>query len=67
VPAACSGATAEIEDAELTEKDVAAIAPKYTALVPARFVPVIVTDVPPAAGPDDGLMPATVGVLPEAW
>ena len=35
----------------LTVNVVAAVAPKFTALAPVKFVPVIVTDVPPAAGP----------------
>ena len=35
--------------------------PNLTALALARFVPVIVTTVPPSVGPDAGLMPVTVG------
>jgi hypothetical protein len=35
--------------------------PKSTALAPVRFVPVTVTDVPPAKGPADGLTEVTVG------
>lgn len=44
-----------------TEKLAADVAPKWTALADAKSVPVIVTLVPPAAGPDDGLTPVTVG------
>ena len=35
--------------------------PNLTAVAPARFVPVIVTWVPPAAAPDEALIEATVG------
>src|SRR5207302_1184935 len=41
----------------------AATSPKSTAIAPVRFVPVIVTDVPPLAGPLVGLSPVTVGVV----
>ncbi len=40
---------------------VAATLPNSTAVAPDRFVPVIVTDVPPAAGPELGLIPVTAG------
>jgi hypothetical protein len=33
----------------------AAVAPNLTEVAPDRLVPVIVTEVPPAVGPDDGL------------
>ena len=39
----------------------AAIVPKSMALTPVKFVPVIVTDVPPPWGPKVGLMYVTVG------
>ena len=42
-------------------KLVAGVVPKSTAVTPVKPVPVIVTNVPPAAGPDVGLMPDTVG------
>jgi len=35
--------------------------PKSTALAPVRFVPVTVTEVPPADGPEEGLTELTVG------
>ena len=37
--------------------------PKRTLLAPAKFVPVIVTAVPPPVGPLFGLTPVTVGRL----
>ena len=40
---------------------VAGVVPNSTAVAPVRFVPVIVTVVPPAVGPDVGLTPVTVG------
>ena len=40
---------------------VAATLLNFTAVAPARFVPVIVTVVPPKVDPDVGLMAVTVG------
>jgi hypothetical protein len=40
---------------------VAAVVPKFTALAPVKFVPVTVTVVVPALGPDVGLTPVTLG------
>ena len=40
---------------------VAAVVPKVTPVAAERFVPVMVTDVPPPVGPLDGLTPVTVG------
>ena len=34
---------------------VAAVVPNFTAVAPVRLVPVMVTEVPPAAGPEVGL------------
>ena len=46
----------------LTDTPVAGLdAPKLTAVVPVRLVPVMVTEVPPAVGPEDGLTAVTVG------
>jgi len=56
-----AGDVAVIDVAELTVKAVALMAPNFTAVTPLKLVPVIVTDVPPAAGPDVGEMLATVG------
>ena len=60
-PAACAGAVAVIDVALFTVKVVAVVPPKETAVAPVRFVPVIVTLVPPAMGPLDGLTDAIVG------
>ena len=59
-PAACAGAVAVIEVALLTIK-LAALPPNVTELVPVKLVPVIVTPVPPAVGPEFGLTLLTVG------
>jgi hypothetical protein len=52
-----------IEVALTTETPVAAMPSKVTAVVPVKFVPVIVTLVPPATGPVDGAMLVNVGTL----
>ena len=56
-----AGAVAVIWVALLTVKPVAAVVPKSTAVAPVKFVPVIVTLVPPAGGPAVGLTAVTVG------
>ena len=56
-----AGAVAVICVAELTVKPVAAVAPKVTAVVPLKLVPVMVTLVPPLVGPLVGLKAVTVG------
>ena len=56
-----AGAVAVIVVSLLTLNNVAGMAPKFTADAPVKFVPVIVTDVPPAVEPDGGLRPVTVG------
>ena len=56
-----AGETAVIELAEFTVKLVALIEPNVTAEAPVRFVPVIVTKVPPPTGPLLGFRFATVG------
>ena len=50
-PAVPAGVTAVMVVALTTLKLVAAVLPNITAVAPVRFVPVIVTVVPPAAGP----------------
>ena len=55
------GMTAVIEVAELTVKLVAAVLPNFTAVAPVKLVPVMVTLVPPVAGPEVGARPLTVG------
>ena len=42
---------------------VAATVPKFTAVAPVKLEPVMVTDVPPAVGPDVGLTAVIVGVV----
>ena len=61
LPAACAGAVAVIDVAELTVTLVAATPPKLTVSPAVNPVPVIVTDVPPAVGPLVGLTAVTVG------
>jgi hypothetical protein len=46
---------------EFTTVGTTASAPKSTAVAPVKPVPVMVTTVPPASGPDEGLRPETVG------
>jgi hypothetical protein len=59
-PAACAGAVAVIDVALFTVK-LAGEPPNETAVAPVRSVPVMITDVPPAVGPADGLSATTVG------
>ena len=61
VPAVPAGLVAVICVAELTVKPVAAAVPNSTAVAPVRFVPVMVTLVPPAVGPAVGLTAVTAG------
>ena len=56
-----AGDVAVICVAELTVNAVAAVAPKVTAVAPVKLVPVIVTTVPPADGPNVGEIDVTVG------
>lgn len=56
-----AGETAVIEVAELTLKLAALFVPNLTAVTPAKFAPVMVTEVPPAAGPLLGETLLTVG------
>jgi hypothetical protein len=60
-PAEPAGLVAVTCVALSTMKDVAAVEPKSTALAPAKLVPVMVTDVPPAVGPLAGETDVTVG------
>ena len=46
---------------EFTVNDVAAVPPKLTAVAPVSPVPVSVTWLPPAVGPDVGFSAVTVG------
>ena len=55
------GEVAAIEVALLTVNDVAFVAPNFTALAPVKLVPVMVTLVPPPAGPLAGATALTTG------
>jgi hypothetical protein len=61
VPAAPAGEVAVIFVADRTVTDVAAVAPNLTVAPATNALPVIVTDVPPFRGPEDGLTPVTAG------
>ncbi len=56
-----AGAVAVIWVLLMTVTPVAAVAPKVTAVVPEKLVPVMVTLVPPPIGPAVGEMEVTVG------
>ena len=60
-PALPAGDTATICVGEIGVTTAALDPPNFTALGLARFVPLIVTTVPPSVGPDAGLMPLTAG------
>ena len=64
VPDVPAGDTAVIEVAEFTVKLLAAVAPKSTAVAPARFTPVIATVVPPLGEPLFGSTFFTLGAEP---
>nr|WP_051022840.1 hypothetical protein [Nocardia pneumoniae] len=55
------GATAVICVFDTTVNEVAGVAPKFTAVAPDRPEPVMVTEVPPAAGPPVGLSEVSEG------
>ena len=61
VPAVPAGAVAVMLVALLTVKLVGGRRAEVTAVAPVKFVPVIVTVVPPAVGPAVGLTALTVG------
>jgi hypothetical protein len=56
-----AGEVAVIEVAELTVKLAALVAPNFTAVAPDNAEPVIVTEVPPVAGPAFGETDVTAG------
>nr|WP_245659861.1 hypothetical protein [Nocardia gamkensis] len=60
-PATPGGTTAVIWVAETMVNEVAAVAPKVTAVAPVRLVPVSVTVFAPELGPWLGLTPLTEG------
>ena len=57
------GETALTVVSETGTTPVAGFDPNCTLLTPVRNVPEIVTAVPPACGPDEGLIPLTTGAL----
>jgi hypothetical protein len=63
VEADIAGEVAVIEVAELTVNDVALVVPNFTAETLIRLVPVMVTLVPPAVGPELGLTAVTVAAF----
>ena len=56
-----AGLTAVIEVSLTMVRFVPGLVPKSTDVAPAKPVPVIVTNVPPAVGPELGLIPKSVG------
>ena len=63
-PAVPAGVVAEICVESVTLTDVAWVPPIVTVTLEGKFVPVIVTVVPPAVGPLLGVIPEYVKVLP---
>ena len=61
VPAPAGAETAVTEVAEVTVKLAAAAGPKLAPVAALNPVPVMVTEVPPARGPDTGVMALTAG------
>ena len=60
-PAACAGVVQVInESVTVQAARFAAVPPKVTEEVPTKFVPLIVTTVPPATGPEFGVIPPFV-------
>jgi hypothetical protein len=64
-PAASAGEVAVILVEDDTLKFDAGTVPKRTLVAPVKFVPLMVTDVPPAVGPDVGEREVTAGNLLE--
>src|SRR5262245_44012399 len=62
-PFECAGVTAVIVVLPTTLTFVAEAPPKLTDAPEAKPVPEIVTEVPPAAGPDAGETPPTIGAV----
>ena len=61
VPAVPAGVNAVIDVLLTTTTLAAAVPPMVTPVAPVKLVPEIVTAVPPAAGPELGTIPVTVG------
>ena len=60
-PGARAGAVAEISEGTVTTIELAGVPPNETVLPAVKFVPAIVTFVPPVAGPLFGVTEVTVG------
>jgi hypothetical protein len=56
-----AGDVAAIDVAEVTVKARAGVRPKETEVVPVKFEPVMMTEVPPEAVPEAGASPVTAG------
>jgi len=56
-----AGEVAVIDVALVTENEVAVVAPNLTAVAPVKLLPLMVTDVPPVAGPLFGEIEVTDG------
>ena len=56
-----AGEVAAIDVALVTVKEVALVLPNFTAVTPMKLLPVMVTDVPPVAGPLFGETEVTLG------
>src|SRR6202035_5433196 len=65
VPDDSAGAVTVMEVAELTTSPVPVTVPNLTVLAPVKLEPLIVTDVPPGAGPELGETPVTTGNVEE--
>ena len=63
LPGLPDGEVAVISVSDTTFTLVAGALPKSTAVAPLRFVPVIVTEVPPVVGPEDGVTLVSVGAV----
>ena len=61
VPTLPAGLTAVICVSELTVNELATVEPNWMPVAPMKFVPVIVTDVPPLVGPALGPINVIVG------
>jgi hypothetical protein len=63
LPAAWALVTAVIVDPVTTVKDFAVVGPNVTEVAPVKWMPVMVTVVPPVAGPPGGVTPVTFGLV----
>jgi hypothetical protein len=61
IPEVPPGDVAVIRESKSTVKPVALELPNLTAVAPVKWLPVMITDVPPTVDPLDGEMPVTIG------